>query len=80
MDLFLALIFSSQRLDVTGYKKNFVTVYDSYFCSVSDWIRIQSGQWIRIRNPYPDPEGQKGPTKIEKTSEMSCFEVLDVLF
>jgi hypothetical protein len=24
-----------------------------------DWIRIQSGQWIRIRNPDPDPEGQK---------------------
>jgi len=24
-----------------------------------DRIRIQSGQWIRIRNPYPDPGGQK---------------------
>jgi hypothetical protein len=26
-----------------------------------DWIRIQSGQWIRIliRNPDPDPGGQK---------------------
>jgi hypothetical protein len=23
------------------------------------WIRIQSGQWIRIRNPDPDPGGQK---------------------
>jgi hypothetical protein len=40
--------------------------------SVSDpdpyWIRIQSGQWIRIRirNPDPDPGGQKLPTKVEK--------------
>jgi hypothetical protein len=24
-----------------------------------DWIRIQSGQWIRIRDPDPDPGGQK---------------------
>jgi hypothetical protein len=24
-----------------------------------DWIRIQSGQWIWIRNPDPDPGGQK---------------------
>ncbi len=24
-----------------------------------NWIRIQSGQWIRIRNPDPDPGGQK---------------------
>jgi hypothetical protein len=33
-----------------------------------DWIRIQSGQWIRIRirNPDPDPGGQKRPTKVEK--------------
>jgi hypothetical protein len=35
------------------------------FFRVSDpdpyWIRIQSGQWIRIRirNPDPDPGGQK---------------------
>jgi len=28
----------------------------------------------------PDPGGQKGPIKIEKNKEMSCFEVLDVLF
>jgi hypothetical protein len=27
----------------------------------SNWIRIQRGQWtrIRIRNPDPDPGGQK---------------------
>ncbi len=33
-----------------------------------DWIRIQSGLWIRIciRNPDPDPGGQKLPTKVEK--------------
>jgi hypothetical protein len=24
-----------------------------------DWIRIQLGPWIRIRNPDPDPGGQK---------------------
>jgi len=24
-----------------------------------NWIRIQSDQWIRIRNPDPDPGGQK---------------------
>jgi len=30
---------------------------------VSD-IRIHSYQWILIRNPDPDPEGQKLPTKI----------------
>jgi hypothetical protein len=24
-----------------------------------DWIRIQSGHRIRIRNPDPDPGGQK---------------------
>ncbi len=24
-----------------------------------DWIRIQSGLWILIRNPDPDPGGQK---------------------
>jgi hypothetical protein len=43
-------------------------------------IRIHSYQWIRIRNPDPDPEGQKLATKIEKSYEISCFEVLDVLF
>jgi hypothetical protein len=33
-----------------------------------DWTRIESGQWIRIRirNPDPDPGGQKIPTKVEK--------------
>ncbi len=28
----------------------------------------------------PDPEGQKWPTEIEKSWEILCFEVLDVLF
>jgi hypothetical protein len=42
------------------------------------WIWILSGQWIQIRNPDPDPGGQKLPTKISQ--EISCFEVLDVLF
>ncbi len=40
------------------------------------------GQWIRIRIRIqdPDPGGQKWPTKIEKSEEISSFEVLDVLF
>jgi hypothetical protein len=31
-------------------------------------------------NPYPDPGGKKLPTEVEKNVEISCFEVLDVLF
>ena len=46
------------------------------------WIRINLSCWIRIRIRIqiadPDPEGQKRPTKIEKSTEFSCFEVLDV--
>jgi hypothetical protein len=52
--------------------------------SGSAWIRINLSCWIRIRiqiaDPVPDPGGQKLPTKIEKSTEFSCFEVLDVLF
>ncbi len=42
-------------------------------------IRIKD-QWIRIRirNPDPDPCGQKWPTKVGKNLKLSCFEVLDV--
>jgi hypothetical protein len=47
-------------------------------------IRINLSCWIRIRiqiaDPDPDPGGQKCPTEIEKRTEFSCFEVLDVLF
>jgi hypothetical protein len=43
---------------------------------LSCWIRIR----IHIADPDPDPGGQKLPTKIEKSTEFSCFEVLDVLF
>ncbi len=38
---------------------------------------------IRSVDPYPDPDsesGQKLPTKVGKSSEISCFEVLDVFF
>jgi hypothetical protein len=45
-----------------------------------DWIRIQSGQWIRIQNSDPDPGGQKMSHKKGENLEISCFEVLDVLF
>jgi hypothetical protein len=31
-------------------------------------------------DPDPDPGGKKLPTKVEKNQEISCFEVLDVLF
>ena len=52
--------------------------------SGSTWIRINLICWIRIRiqiaDPDPDPGGEKRPTKIEKSTEFSCFEVLDVLF
>jgi hypothetical protein len=47
-------------------------------------IRIQSGQWIRIRiwirNPDPDPGGQKSPTKNGKNLDIEFFEVLNILF
>jgi hypothetical protein len=46
-------------------KKN-VTIYPNLQVDTTrvvdpdpDWIRIQSGLWIRIRNPDPDPGGQK---------------------
>ncbi len=54
--------------------------------SGSAWIRINLSCWIRIRirtqiaDPNPDPGGQKWPQKIEKRTEFSSFEVLDVLF
>jgi hypothetical protein len=35
---------------------------------------------IRIGNAEPNLAGQQGHTKIEKSSEISSFEVLDVLF
>jgi hypothetical protein len=38
--------------------------------------------WIWNADTHPDAGGQKLPTKIEKTKseEISCLEVLDVLF
>ncbi len=56
------------------------------FGSGSAWIRINLSCWIRIRfriqnaDPDPDPGGGEWPTKIEKSTEFSCFEVMDVLF
>ena len=39
----------------------FLGILDPYQIRVADpdLIRIKSGQWIWIRNPVPDPEGQK---------------------
>jgi hypothetical protein len=50
--------------------------------SGSAWIRINLSYWIRIRIQIadPDPGGKKWPTKIEKSTEFSFFQVLDVLF
>ncbi len=41
------------RIRIRNTEKNRVVDPDP------DWIRIQSGLWIRIRNPDPDPGGQK---------------------
>jgi hypothetical protein len=40
------------------------------------WIRIR----IRNHDPNPDPGGQKLPRKVEFFIEISCCEVLDILF
>ncbi len=45
------------------------------FGSGSAWIPL-----IWPLDPDPDPEGTKLPSIIEKGEEISCFEVLDVLF
>ncbi len=56
------------------------------FGSGSAWIRINLRCWIRIRirieieDPDPDPVGEKITPKIEKRTEFSSFEVLDVHF
>jgi hypothetical protein len=42
-------------------------------------IRIDPDS-IRSMDPYPDPGGQKCIHKYRKSTEFSCFEVLDVLF
>ncbi len=43
--------------------------------------KLTSRQWIRIDfgRLDPDPGRQKLPTQLEKSEEVSCFEVLDVL-
>jgi hypothetical protein len=50
------------------------------FPSVADLVPDSDS--IRSVDPYPDPDpgGQKRPIKVEKNLEISCFEVLDVLF
>ena len=60
--------------------------FGSESVSGSAWIRINLGCLICIRiriqieDPDPDPGGLKWPQKIEKRTEFSSFEVLDVLF
>ncbi len=67
-------------------KLGFLQGFGSGSVSGSAWIRINLSCWIRIRiriqiaDPDPDPGGQKLPKKIEKRTEFSSFEVLDVLF
>jgi hypothetical protein len=43
------------------FQKHFNLKKLSEICRIADpdWSRIQFGQWIRIRNPDPDPGGQK---------------------
>ncbi len=42
---------------------------------------ISSVDSVRIQKPAPEPEGQKKMThKNRKNQEITCFEVLDVLF
>ncbi len=72
--------YTRNRLECRGFHSQLITV--RYRCG----IRINLSCWIRIRiliqiaDPDPDPGGQKLPTKIENSTESSCFEVLDVLF
>jgi hypothetical protein len=81
--IFFLLFFFSSR----GQSKN-LEPYGQGFGSASGsaWIRINLSCWIRIgiriqiADPAPDPGGKKWPTKIEKSTEFSCFEVLDVFF
>jgi hypothetical protein len=57
--------------------KRYMTVYNTQCCgsrSGSAWIHIDIG-WLD-----PDPGEQKMATKNTKNEEMSCFEVLGVLF
>ncbi len=45
------------------------------------WIRISIRIYFGRLDPDPDSGGEKGLTKKEeKSEEMHCFEVLDVLF
>jgi hypothetical protein len=48
--------------------------------SVVDPDPDSMGPWIRIRKRNPYLGAQIWPSKIEKSSEISFFEVLDVLF
>jgi hypothetical protein len=51
-------------------------------CSKNQCFGSRSGldpDLIRLEDPYPHPGGQKLPIKVE-IIEISCFEVLDVLF
>jgi hypothetical protein len=43
--------------------------------NLSCWIRIRIS--IQIADPDPDPEGQKMNHKNRKSTEFSCFEVLE---
>ncbi len=57
------------------YQRILTLILNVAVSSVSDpdWIWIQSGQWMRI------PEDKNEP-KNKKSLEISCFEVLGVLF
>jgi hypothetical protein len=62
-----------RRASGIHYRMNQRVISFRFLAVVRIRIRIQSGQWIRIQ------EG-KNDLKNRKSSEISCFELLDVLF
>jgi hypothetical protein len=66
-----------------GFKTASAFVTAGFRIRIRIWIRIRIKLIqirIQIADPDTDPGGQKRRTKIEKSTEFSCFEVLDVLF
>jgi hypothetical protein len=60
--------------------KRSVNWFRNQFCPSPSMILGLDLDSIRSVDPDPDSVGQKWPTKVEKNYEISCFEVLDVLF
>jgi hypothetical protein len=69
---------------IAGRDTIFILILAGFRIRIRIRIRINLSCWIRIRiqiaDPDPDPGGEKITPKIEKRTELSSFEVLDVLF